>query len=125
MKYAIIYFKNYNFERKYNMKVETDMDTYLNLKDSIEKLMPSIHVQLIAVDDMLRKLGFVQTTLCTIEIQATDDQIEELRDICYQFEIDAFNTLDGCDPPKSNPNYIKYEKYTWIADWLYSVLRKN
>lgn len=104
------------------LEIETDMDTYLKLKDDIADLMPSIHIELIVVDEMLHKLGFIETIPCTIEIQATDDQIEELRDICYQFEIDAFNTLDGSDPPQNDPNYIKYEKYTWIADWLYSVL---
>ena len=105
------------------MQIETELNTYFKLKKCIEELIPDINVNLITTDPALYELGFSKEIMCTIDIEATDDQIEELKDICYQFEIDAFNTPDGSDPPLTDPNYIKYEKYTWIADWLYSVLR--
>lgn len=98
------------------------MNTYFNLKSGIADLMPDINVNLIVVDDILYKLGFTKVIPCTIDIQATNDQIKKLKDICYQFEIDAFNTLDGSYPPLTDPNYIKYEKYTWIADWFHHII---
>ncbi|MCQ2015093.1 hypothetical protein [Clostridium butyricum] len=104
------------------MRIETEFNTYLRLKKGIGNLIPDINVNLIIKDTALYKLGFSKEIMCTIDIEATDDQIEELRDICYQFEIDAFNTLDGSARAVTDPDYIKYEKYTWIADWIFSVL---
>lgn len=105
------------------MRTETELNTYFKLKKGIGELMPDINVNLITKDTALYELGFSKEIMCTIDIEAADEQIEELKDLCYQFEIDAFNTLDGSYPRLTDPNYIKYEKYTWIADWLHSVLK--
>lgn len=100
------------------MKIETDNETYKKLKERIAEIMPEINVNLITEDNMLRKLGFVDFVPCTIELQATEEQLEELYDMCIQFEIDVFNTPDGKYPSKNDPYYLKYLRYTWIADWL-------
>lgn len=67
------------------MKTETELNTYFKLKKDIEELMPDIKVNLVTKDTALYELGFSKEIMCTIDIEATDEQIEELKDICYQF----------------------------------------
>ncbi len=60
------------------MKIETDNETYKKLKERIAEIMPEINVRLVSEDKMLRNLGFVDFLPCTIELQATEKQLEKL-----------------------------------------------
>lgn len=95
-----------------------DKKTYIKLKECIAEIAPDIKVEFITEDVNLYNLGFVKNIPCSINIIASEKRIEELINICIQFEIDAFNTLDGEYPKESDEAYKKYIRYAWIYDIL-------
>ena len=76
------------------MKVETDMPTFQRLTKCLAEIYPQATVELLASDPALRDLGFVHEIPCTIEIHATQEQINEIKEMAIQFEIDAINSAD-------------------------------
>ena len=94
------------------MKYETDMPTYLRLKQCLSKIYPQAEVILLSSDPMLKELGFVETVPCTIELNITEAQRDEIRDMAIQFETDAV------DKPENSAAYKEYCKYGWLFDFL-------
>ena len=102
------------------MRGKTDLQTYLKLKAQLSEICPQIEVKLISQDPKLKELGFSDYIPCEIELCGTDAQIEELEDMIFNFETDAFNTSDEAYPPLDDHNYILYSKYGWIANLIYN-----
>lgn len=100
------------------MIFKTDLETYYKFKKSISEIYPQLTVKLISQDPMLKNLGFIDKVPCEIELYATDEQFDELWNRVLQFEIDAYNTPDGENPPENDPNYILYCKYQWLESFL-------
>ncbi|NCC16948.1 MAG: hypothetical protein EOM28_11525 [Clostridia bacterium] len=94
------------------MIIKTVIETYELLKERIAEIAPEIQVDLITSDENLFKLGFTDRIPCVVEIVATEDQINRLIDLCYDFE------ASGYDFPEKSPEYIKYKRYAWIATWF-------
>lgn len=94
------------------MIIKTVIETYKLLKERIAEIAPEIQINLISSDENLFKLGFTDRIPCIIEIVATEDQINRLIDLCYDFENYGF------DSPENSPEYIKHKRYTWIATWF-------
>lgn len=67
---------------------------------------------------MLKELGVVETVPCKIGLNITKEQRDEMLDMVLQFEIDAFNTLDGKEPSENSVEYKNYCKYNWLLDFL-------
>ncbi len=91
---------------------KTDIETYKLLKERIAEIAPEIQVNLISSDENLFNLGFTDHIPCVIEIVATKNQIIHLTELCYDFE------ESGYDFPENSPEYKKYKRYTWIANWF-------
>lgn len=100
------------------MKYETDIPTYLELKECLSEIYPQVKVNLISSDPMLKKLGFVDEVPCQIEICATEEQIQEIRDVAIDFEVDAFNVPNNYYPNENDEAYKKYVRYGWLFDFL-------
>ncbi len=100
------------------MQYETDMTTYLLLKQCLSEIYPQVEVTLLASDPMLKELGFVETVPCKIELNITKEQRDEILDIVLQYEIDAFNTQEGKEPSENSIAYKGYCKYGWLLDFL-------
>lgn len=64
------------------------------LLSAIADLRPNMPVRIIAEDIVLYQLGLVQYVPCTIEICASDEDIEELVEEVQDMEIDALNFTD-------------------------------
>ena len=92
------------------MRGKTDLQTYLKLKEQLSEIYPQIEVKLISQDPKLMELGFSDHIPCEIELCGTDEQIEELEDMVFNFETDAFNTSDGDYPPPDDHYYILYSR---------------
>lgn len=101
------------------MKVEADMPTFQRLTKCLAEIYPQATVELLASDPALRDLGFVHEIPCTIEIHATQEQINEIKEMAIQFEIDAINSADGTYCPDNSEAYLNYEKYGWLFDFFY------
>lgn len=96
------------------MKVETDMPTFQRLTKCLAEIYPQATAELLASDPALRDLGFVHEIPCTIEVHATQEQINEIKEMAIQFEIDAINSC-----PDNSEAYLYYEKYGWLFDFFY------
>lgn len=99
-------------------------------KDDAEKLIaaiadlrPDMSVRIIAEDDALCQLGLVQYMPCSAEVDAADEEIEELVEEVYQMEIDAWN-FDDRELKKSEITKRqkeledRYSKYAIIIGYL-------
>jgi hypothetical protein len=100
------------------MQYKTDMETYLRLKQCLSELYPEVEVTLLQSDPMLKQLGFVESVPCIIELNITEEQRNAIRDKVIQFEVDAFNTIDGTYPSENSEDYKNYCKYGWLFDFL-------
>lgn len=100
------------------MQYETDMTTYLRLKQCLSELYPQVEVTLLTSDPMLKKLGFSETVPCKLELDITEAQRDEIRDMANDFEIEAFNTPHGKFPHKDSVAYKNFCKYGWLFDFL-------
>lgn len=100
---------------------ETNTEIYRKMSKLLPDIMPNIKLKLIVADTNLQRLGFVDYTPCKVQIDITDDDYLALLDDLIQIEVDAFNTIDGKDPPKSDPYYQKYDKYGWMYDILFGA----
>ena len=87
------------------MKVETDMPTFQRLTKCLAEIYPQATAELLASDPALRDLGFVHEIPCTIEVHATQEQINEIKEMAIQFEIDAINSADGTARTTAKPIY--------------------
>lgn len=100
------------------MKCDIDYDLYLELKEYLEELYPQIEIRLISSDPMLKALGFVEKIPCTVEILATDEQIEEIQDKALSFELAVYYGNSDRYPNKNDPEYILYLKYECLANFF-------
>lgn len=90
----------------------------LKLKECIGELMPSVKVNLIAEDTNLHKLGFTNEIMCTVELNLSDEQREELIEMCIDFETDAFMYEPVDEQSEAYKNYVRY---SWIVDFFYGL----
>jgi hypothetical protein len=100
------------------MLYETNIDNYKRLKTCLSEIYPEVEVKLISSDPMLKELGFVDKVPCQVEVCATKEQIDEIRNMAIDFEVMAFNTPDGDYPKDNDEDYIKYARYGWLFDFL-------
>ena len=94
---------------------------YIQISDLLPDIWPNIKIDLLAVDENLEKLGFCKSAPCMVSIDLSADEYEHLLDKLMQLEIDAYSTPDGKIPPDNDPDYIRYHKYGWMWDILYSA----
>lgn len=93
------------------------------LISAIADLRPAMHIRVISEDTALYQLGFVQYVPCLIEIDASDEEIEELVEEVQQMEIDAWN-FDEHDLKKPEVAKLhkelknKYYRYAIIEGYL-------
>jgi 8-oxo-dGTP diphosphatase len=80
-------------------------------------LFPEIEVNIVRQDENLFLLGFAEDIPVEIEVKASQEKIDEIIDVCYQFETDVYNTPRAF-PDENGDDRQKYIKYTWIADFL-------
>lgn len=99
-----------------------DIKVYEQLKNDLLEIYPQVKIELLHVDKALFDLKISSTIPCTINIDATEEQIEEIMDRVMKFETDAFNTPDGSLPSDDNPDYLLYKKYGWIWSFFYRYL---
>ncbi|MBR0508814.1 MAG: hypothetical protein IJJ85_01720 [Clostridia bacterium] len=93
------------------------------LISAIEDLRPGMNVKVIAEDTALFDLGHSHFIPCSIEIEATEEEIDALVDEVYQMEADAWN-FD--EKEMINPDIAKlqreleekYKKYAIIVIYL-------
>lgn len=100
------------------MIYETDIPEYLELKECLSEIYPQVEVKLISSDPMLKKLGFVDKVPCQIEVCATREQIQEIRDMALDFEVAAYDGPSNYYPNENDEAYQKYLRYGWLYDFL-------
>ena len=103
------------------MIIETTETTYLMLKECVNEIFPSIKVELISCDPALKALGFVKEVPCTVKVDATSQQLQEILDIAIDFEEAAYNTPSGFLDEKSE-EYRNYKRYGWLFDFFYEYV---
>ena len=84
---------------------------------ALKELRPSIEAAIVVEDPALLKLGLVQETPCTIEINATDEEINALVDEIDHMEIDAYNYI-GTIKPCNRKALAQYERFAIIEAYL-------
>ncbi len=93
------------------------------LLSAVADLRPDFRVRVVAEDPVLYKLGFVQYVPCTVEIDASDEEIRELLIEVYQMEAEAWG-FDDRDLKKPEIAKIqkeleeRYSKYAIIDGYL-------
>lgn len=100
------------------MKYGTDIPNYLRLKKCLSEIYPQVEVKLISSYPILKKLGFVDKVPCQIEVCATEEQIQEIRDMAIDFEVAAYDGPDNYYPDEKDEAYQKYVRYGWLFDFL-------
>ena len=100
------------------MIIETTETTYLNLKECLNEIYPSIKVELITRDPALKALGFVKEVPCVIKVEATSKQLEDVLDLAIDYEVAAYNTPSGF-PDEKSKEYRDYKRYGWLFDFFY------
>lgn len=98
------------------MIIDTDLSQYIKLKEYLSQLYPNIKLALISSDVAIKKLGFVEKTPCTIEVEINENQCSEIADKAFELETMIYNSSH--EEPSDNPYYDLYLKY----DWLYCFL---
>jgi len=98
------------------MKIEMTKEEYLILKEFIDINNLDIKIVSVVIDEQLYNLGFSKKTPCIVELNATEEVIEEASEIAMGYEINAFNTPDRDYPSSDDEDYILFEKYGWIWD---------
>lgn len=93
----------------------TDMPTYENLVRCMSELYPNIKIELKSSDPMLARLGFVKEIPCEVDVQATEEQIENIMDDAIGFEAAAFNIDD-----EKSKEWKLYERYGWLWSFFYN-----
>lgn len=98
-----------------------DKERYTQINTLLPDIWPNVKIDLLSVDENLEKLGFCESAPCLVSIDLSEDEYEQLLDELMDLEIDAYNTPDGKSPPDNDPAYIRYRKYGWMWDVLYSA----
>lgn len=95
------------------MKIETNIPTYERLKECLSERYTTITVKLLSADYALKKLGFVETVPCVIEVVSTDDEISSVIEDAFDLEIAAFQIDD-----ENSEEWKLYERYGWLYDFF-------
>ena len=82
---------------------------------------PNVRFSLIATDKNLHTLGFSSDELCIIAFDLDNDGFRKMMSVLEQLEVDAFNTPDGKEPKRSDPDYQRYLTYGILWDILYNA----
>ena len=98
------------------MKIEMTKEEYLILKEFIDINNLDMKIVSVVIDEQLYNLGFSKKIPCIVELNATEEAIEEASEIAIGYEINAFNTPDSYYPSSDDEDYILFEKYGWIWD---------
>lgn len=93
------------------------------LISAIADLRPDMSVRIVAEDDALYQLGLIQYIPCSVEIEASEEEIAELVDDVLQMETDAWNFDER---ERKDPGIAKlqkelekrYQKYEIIERYL-------
>ena len=98
-----------------------DKNTYSQINELLPDIWPEIQIELLVMDENLERLGFCESAPCRVSVDLSAEEYEQLLDELMQLEIDAYNTRDGKNPLEDDPEYIRYCKYGWMWDVLYSA----
>ena len=102
---------------------------YLNIEKALfeqinnllPEIWPNVKIDLLSEDENLERLGFCKSAPCRVSIDLSESEYELLLDKLIELEVDAFNTPDGNSPSENDPKYIRYLRYGWMWDVLYSA----
>ncbi len=105
-----------------------DADKLMNL---LFDLRPGWNVQVMEGDVNLFKLGFVNDIPCSVQIDITEEDAEELREELYDMETDAYIHEELLDIPMSKlsdkekeqqcmakQDLDRYQKYSWLERYF-------
>lgn len=98
-------------------------DRVNELISAISDLRPKMRVSVIAEDYALYQMGLIQYIPCTVEVEASEEEIFELLDEVEQMEIDSYN-FDNNELNKSEVKKLqrrlldRYSKYAVIEAYL-------
>ena len=96
-------------------RLETTKPLYEDIKELLPDIWPNIQIRLVSDDPNLVKLGFADEVPCVMELDITDEELDEIMlELCT---IETFAFYDG-EPAKNDPYYLKYLKYCWMQDVL-------
>ncbi|MGN0624494.1 MAG: hypothetical protein ACI4JA_11195 [Oscillospiraceae bacterium] len=104
-------------------RIEMPKSIFERIKARLPEIYPDIMFNLVVCDDALENLGFVNDAPCIVDFYINEERYDELLDDLLQFEVDAFNTVDGCYPDKNDSQYQDYLKYGWMWDWFFHARR--
>ena len=98
---------------------KSDVD---RIVEGIRDLRPGWKMSIVE-DDVLRQIGLSTETLCTILIDATDEEIDALIDEVDQMKIDAYNfrNEDLKDPAiakRQKELELRYREYSILEAYL-------
>ena len=86
---------------------------------AIADLRPNLSVNITTEDTTLYNLGLVDFIPCSVEIQATEEEIDDLVEDVFQMEADAYN-FD--DQELKNPAVAKLQKELEIKYRKHSII---
>lgn len=102
--------ENYEIRNRYSGIFKTKRMSFRNISSS------GSEIDIVRSD--AKKLGFVDEVPCQIEVCATEEQIQEIRDIALDFEFEAYDGPENYYPDEDDEAYQKFVRYGWLFDFL-------
>lgn len=101
-------------------------DLYLpyarEVKEKMYELYPTIPVKIVEGDYNLFKLGFVDNIPCALEINITEEEINEVIDEMTNMECIAYNCTD---PVENSAEMLRYLRYEVLQNLFLSIAISN
>lgn len=94
------------------LHLEMPLNDYEKLNHCLSEIHPEILLNLVACDQALASLGFVESPSCVIEVNSTNDELDKLLGELMLFEIATV------DMPCQSKEYQLLVKYGWMWDVL-------
>lgn len=104
------------------IKTEITKEKYTVLVEYFTEYHPDVAITLIECDDNLEKLGFCISAPCIVSLDLDFEKANEILEQLTDFEIEACYDHPY---PKDNFYISRYEKYGWIYDYLFYLMRSD
>ncbi len=91
------------------------------VQSRLPDVCPNVKFSQIATDEALRILGLSKYTLCVVGFDLDANAFQKMMSELEQIEVDAFNTPDGKEPKRNDPDYQRYLTYGILWDILYNA----
>ena len=101
--------------------LEMEKSWYDIVECRLPDVCPDIRFSLIVADENLSKLGLGADAPCIIGFDLDDNGFRAMMSDLEQLEVDAFNTPDGKEPKRNDPDYQRYLTYGILWDILYNA----